>query len=160
MHVQVSSGFSATEDPVQFALYGDEKQMLEDFWAYVAKERFRFISYNGLGFDVPWIILRSMKYGIRPTNQYFLTTKRFQRWPHSDVMQLLGDWDRRRTCTLDLACETFGIETPKKGKIKADGVEDAYLAGDIEGIRKYCLKDLVATYELYKLIDSYQPNQN
>jgi len=139
------------------SFYGSEKSMLEGFWNYIRREKFRFVSYNGLGFDIHWILKKSMKYGIRPTNDDFLVTRRFQRWPHFDVMAILQDWDRRFSVPLDLACETFGIQTPKGGAIVAKTVEQTYKSGNIAGIVEYCEKDLTATHELYKIVSQYQP---
>lgn len=157
LHAQESSGFGKSAIN-KFAITGKEEDILKEFWAYLSKERFRFISYNGLGFDVPWIIKRSMHHGIQPTNENFLITRRYTRWPHTDLQQVLADWDRRNSCTLDLACETFGIPTPKDGKIAAADVASEFEKGNIKGIADYCVKDITATYELFKLAEQYQPN--
>lgn len=143
----------------KFALAGeDEEKILKDFWDFLNQDmRFRYISYNGLDFDVPYIVRRSMKYGIRPTKDSFLYTKRYQRWPHFDAMKILADWDRGAQVSMALACETYGIPSPKDGEIKADGVEEAFKQGKIKQISDYCLRDLDATYKLFKLCEAYQP---
>jgi len=45
-----------------------EKEMLEKFWDGV-REYDEFISFNGRGFDVPFILARSAKYKIKPTKE-------------------------------------------------------------------------------------------
>src|SRR3989338_5710410 len=43
-----------------------EKEMLEDFWAG-AKAYDTFVTFNGRGFDVPFLLLRSAILGVQPT---------------------------------------------------------------------------------------------
>ena len=92
-------------------------------------------------------------------NRKFLTTKRYQTWPHFDVAAILADWDQREYITLDLACDMLNIPSPKDGEIKADHVAQAYLDNKIDLIAEYCLKDVDSTYKLFKLIKEYQPRQ-
>ena len=57
--------------------------------------------------------------------------------------------------SLELACQFFGITSPKDGSIKASGVASAYAEGRIAEITEYCLRDVVATSELYKMVHQY-----
>lgn len=136
-------------------IIGDEPEILRTFWTSIAKFNGIFVSFNGLEFDVPFIIARSMKHRIKITNNNFLDTRRFQRFPHFDVKQVMSDWDRYRSCTLNLACDHLGIPSPKDGEIKAKDVADAYSRGEINKIEEYCLRDVKATLDIYEIVAQY-----
>jgi len=150
MHIDSVTRGEGTE-----AIVGTEKEILERFWSMVKNFRGLYISYNGLGFDVPFIIKRSMYHGIKPSNSDFLNTRRYIKYPHFDVQQVISDWDRFKAPTLRLACDHFGIPSPKEGEVEASQVYPAFLDGKIDEIAKYCERDVVATYELYKKLDGY-----
>lgn len=139
-----------------------EKEMLEEFWEILGNPKSKgslFVSFNGLGFDVPWIIKRSMVNGILPTNNEFLNTRRYLKYPHFDVLQVLADYSPRDYMTLDLACDMLGVETPKDGEIKAENVAQAFKDGQIQEIADYCLKDIEATYKVYEIVSKYVHTQ-
>lgn len=138
------------------ALIGTEREILEQFWSLVGRHRGVFVSYNGLTFDVPFIVKRSMKYNIVPTNNNFLNTRRFQRFPHFDVKEVIADWDRFAAPTLRLACELLGVPSPKEGEVKAEDVARVFKEpGGIQKIADYCVRDLVATYKVYEKVKQY-----
>lgn len=137
------------------ALIGEEINILQDFWKILQKFNGAFVSYNGLEFDVPFIIARSMKHRIEVTNKSFIDTRRFQKYPHFDVKQIISDWDRYKSCKLQLACDLLNVDSPKEGEIKAKDVAQAYREGKIDKIVEYCLKDIVATYEIYNIVKQY-----
>ena len=144
---------SSSEETV---LTGNEKDILTDFWNILEKfKKGTFVSFNGLSFDVPFILKRSMFHGIEPTNNNFLDLKRYSKWPHFDVKLILSDYDKYARGTLDLVCNFLNIKSPKEGKIKAENVYSAYLKGDIGNIAKYCLRDVKATFEVYQILKKY-----
>ena len=137
------------------ALKGAEPDILTRWWGIVSKHRGQYVHYNGLGFDVPWIIKRSMFHGIRPTSKDFLELRRFQKYPHFDIQQILADWDRFNIISLDLACDFLGVPSPKEGEIAAKDVAQAYADGKIDQIAEYCLRDVESTHQVYKIVTSY-----
>lgn len=154
----VCIGLMKTNDVGQYdhlSIYGTEEDILTRFWKTIRNFKGLFISFNGLNFDVPFILKRSMVIKIGSTNNNFLNTKRFLRWPHFDVMQVLADYNPGNYSTLKLACESLGIESPKEGDIVAATVAQAFEDGRIEEIAEYCLKDVVATYHLYNIVRAY-----
>lgn len=154
LHKAVGDEFGTT------ALIGSERVILEKFWKILTTFKGLYISFNGLGFDIPFILKRSMKYGLIPTSNDFLDLKRFSRKPHFDVKLIIGDWDRYAPGTLRLICEHLGIDSPKEGIVKAENVEDEYKKGNIQAIADYCLKDVVATYKAYLKLNKYLYQQN
>jgi predicted PolB exonuclease-like 3'-5' exonuclease len=155
LHKTVGDLFDST------SLTGDEYSILERFWKIIGQFKGIFISFNGLNFDIPFILKRSMKHGILPTNNDFLDMKRYSRKPHFDVKLIIGDWDKYASGTLRLVCEHLNIKSPKEGGVKAENVEDEFKKGNINAIAEYCLKDVLATYEAYLKINKYlyQPNK-
>lgn len=145
----------AYDDGKGTAIIGDEKEILEKFWQLLAEDSYLFVSYNGLSFDVPFILARSMHHKLKPTSKAFCNTRRFIRDPHFDAKEIISCWDRYAAPTLHLATDLVGIQTPKDGEVKADKVNDAFLAGDIDKIAAYCVKDVKATYELYRVLKDY-----
>jgi len=144
------------EEGLHLGDFNGEKELLERVWELFNRTDL-FITFNGLGFDVPFLLTRSLVHNIIPDNRNFKTTRRFQRSPHYDTMMILGDWDIRKTPSLRLACEAFGIPSPKEEAVKAENVYDYYLKGDIQKVSDYCVKDVRATYSLFEKIVPMYP---
>jgi predicted PolB exonuclease-like 3'-5' exonuclease len=138
------------------ALIGEEFHILERFWKVLADFKGLFISFNGMNFDIPFILKRSMKYQIIPTNNDFLNLRRFSTHPHFDTKLVIGDWDKYATGTLRLVCNHLGIQSPKEGEVKAENVENEFKMGNIQDIADYCLKDVEATYAVYEKLSGFQ----
>ncbi len=136
-------------------LTGTETQILSNFWKVIKDFKGLFIHYNGLGFDIPFVIIRSMILGLKPSNDLFLNLRRFTTWPHHDVAMVLANWDKYGMVSLRLACDMMGIPSPKEGEIKAENVEKAYKDGNIKGIGEYCLADTKSTYALFDIQKQY-----
>jgi predicted PolB exonuclease-like 3'-5' exonuclease len=131
----------------------DEKEILLRFWDEISPHtNCRFISFNGLLFDVPFIKIRTMVHSITPTNSNFLNSKRYQSFPHFDVAQHASDWEPRLRASLDLTCDCLGIPSPKHGEVVASNVAEYYEKDRLDLIEEYCLKDLEATHEVYKKV--------
>jgi len=145
------------ESDRQEVLIGNEADILRKFWDRINANDFsgNFITFNGLSFDVPFIIRRSMKHKILPTNEKFLDTYRFQKQPHRDVYLMITGYDRDFPCNLDLACDTYDIPSPKHGEVRADNVYEYYLKGEIQKIADYCLRDVISTYQLFEVARKY-----
>jgi predicted PolB exonuclease-like 3'-5' exonuclease len=139
------------------SLIGEEKEILEKFWEIMGRVGpATFVSFNGLNFDIQFILIRTIFHGIRPTNQQFLDKKKFQLHPHFDIMQLMANWSNPFP-SLDLVCDFLGVKTPKDGAIAAKDVAKAYKDGRIKEIAEYCEKDVKATLEVYLKIKDYFP---
>lgn len=141
------------------ALIGKEKEILERFWKNIKSFNGLFVSFNGLEFDVPFIIKRSMYHKILPTNNHFLDMRRYSKWPHFDVRMVMTDFDKYGYGNLKIISNFLGIFNPKDGEVKAENVEEYYKQGKINEIADYCLKDVKATYECYSIIKHYFNNK-
>ena len=159
----VCVGLYYDKSDTEVDLIGDEKKLLENFWEAIFDER-QFISFNGLGFDIPVIITRCMILEVDPpmlgTNSHpFLSRPKYRKNIHFDVACWASDWNFQYRTTLAVLCEAVGVPSPKEGAVKADGVEAAYKAGNIEEIKKYCLRDCRSTYQVAEIVSKYVSNQ-
>lgn len=133
--------------PSSKAFRGSEAEILREFWK-VAKTAERLVSFNGRGYDGPWLSIRSALLGIEPSQM--LMGYRYSLQPHCDLSEVLNfQGTYRESYSLEYWCRRFGIESPK-GKLDGSQVAGAYRAGRIEDIGEYCLRDTRATAEMYK----------
>ena len=124
----------------------DEAAMIVAFWQDVSKYR-RIVTFNGRGFDVPFLLLRSAINNIRPSRKD-LMGQRFNSVPHCDLLDQLAFYGATRKFSLDMFCRAFGIRSPKETMAGAD-VGNAYHAGDLDAIKNYNQLDLLATAALF-----------
>lgn len=120
-----------------------------------ASQDMRFVHYNGLGFDIPFILNRAAILGLPIRNRRFTDLRKFRFDPHIDVMQFLGHWSMRDTVSLDVACHSFGIPSPKEGEVIGESVAAAFAAGNLDAVRDYVMRDVEATYQLFLRIRDY-----
>ncbi|HKE00484.1 MAG TPA: ribonuclease H-like domain-containing protein [Planctomycetota bacterium] len=133
---------------------GGEADLLKAFWKWVAPggaQRKRLISFNGRGYDLPVLAVRSAMFGIKPSRP--LDGKPWEmRESHVDLMDVLTfQGSFRERYKLDYWCRRFGVESPKT-KLDGSQVARAYRDGAIEDIGEYCLRDTRATAELFRKI--------
>ncbi len=139
------------EDNVRYET-GTEKELLEKFWD-VIKSHDKFITFNGRGFDCPFILIRSAVHRIRPKKD--LMPNRYND-THIDLLDHLTFYGAsRRRFSLDMWCKTFGIKSPKEDGITGYEVKDLFKAGRYLDIAKYCVGDLRATKELLHYWENY-----
>jgi len=135
-----------------------EKEMLESFWNG-AKLYDSFVTFNGRGFDVPFLMIRSAVHGIRPSknlmsNRYLSMQTRDAK--HIDLMDQLSFYGASRTRGgLHMYTRAFGIESPKDGGIKGEEVSKFFKEGKYLEIAKYNARDIKATGELYSRWNKY-----
>lgn len=133
------------EDGIVFST-GTEEEILRAFWTEVEKFR-AIVTFNGRGFDAPFLILRSAMRGVHITKN--LMPPRFQSDTHIDLLEQLTFYSATRKFNLDLYCKAFGIPTPKNG-LEGKEVTGAYAAGRYVEIAQYNARDIRATAELLK----------
>ena len=136
----------------------DERQILDSFWGGAAHYD-EFITYNGRGFDIPYINARSAKYGVRigknlMSNRYVNNQDYEAR--HVDLYDQFGYYGAvYRQGSMHMWTRLFGIDTPKGGEVSAKTVGDAFREGKYKEIAEYNAKDLWATKALYEYWSEY-----
>ncbi len=135
-----------------------EKDMLENFWRGM-KSYDELITYNGRGFDVPYLMIRSALHHVRPTKDFMRGRYVYQHAPdarHIDLQDQLTFYGAtRRRPSLHLCCRTFGIKSPKAEGVSGDDVAGLYKEKKYKDIARYNVRDLVATKALYEYWKEY-----
>ena len=143
------------DGPVEFVPFADESELLTAFWD-VARHYDSVVTFNGRGFDVPFVYLRSAQLNVPISKKNWLGY-RFATEPHCDLAEHLtfysvsGRDGAARRFNLDFYCKAFGIESPKSAGVTGMDVKDLMAAGKYREIAEYCLRDVRATVDLYKI---------
>jgi predicted PolB exonuclease-like 3'-5' exonuclease len=119
----------------------DEREMLEDLSAFVTRHQPELVTYNGRGFDLPVLALRSLKHGVPMPWHYE------GKVGHVDLCAALSNHGAARSTSLDAVARLIGLP----GKIGVDGsqVEALWRAGRADQVKRYCLADVAQTALLF-----------
>jgi predicted PolB exonuclease-like 3'-5' exonuclease len=119
----------------------DEAGMLAEFGRQLEAEKPQLVSYNGRGFDLPVLALRSLRHGL--PLPYLAGGGEARQVssgaPHLDLCELLGG----RGLGLDAAARLIGL--PGKQGMDGSQVAELHARGDWATLRRYCLSDVVQT---------------
>jgi DNA polymerase elongation subunit (family B) len=141
--------------PVDFMPFLTEAEVLSAFWE-VARRYDKIVTFNGRGFDVPFIYLRSALLNV-PISRKDWLGYRFQTEPHCDLAEqftfygVSGRDGAARRFNLDFYCKAFGIESPKSHGVSGNDVGSMLAEGRHRDIAEYCLRDVKATVLLYQI---------
>ena len=96
----------------------NEESTLHMFFKIINKSgnSIRYVHYNGMGFDIPFLIVRAAHYGIEINNWNFTDLRRFSYKSNIDLMMYLCNWNNYNAISMDVACCSFGIPSPKEGE--------------------------------------------
>ena len=140
--------------PVEFVPCMDEVQILTAFWD-VARHYEGVITFNGRGFDVPFIYLRSALLNV-PISRKDWLGYRFQSEAHCDLADQFTFYGgsregAARRFNLDFYCKAFGLESPKSQGITGMDMSQLLSEGRYRDMAEYCLRDVKATVLLYHI---------
>lgn len=119
-----------------------EQVMLTEFSTRAADKD--LVTWNGRTFDVPVIILRSLRYGVQLPWYYQrkATRIRYNEEGHFDVMDYISDFGAARNLNLNDAAQLIGLP----GKLGVDGSKVWELwETNPEAVENYCMTDVVQT---------------
>ena len=145
----------AEAGPVEFVPCMDEVELLTAFWD-VAKHYDEVVTFNGRGFDVPFLYLRSAVLNVPISRRNWLGY-RYATEPHCDLAEQLtfygvsGREGAARRFNLDFYCKAFGIDSPKSHGVTGMDVNNLVQEGRFREIAEYCLRDVQATVELHRV---------
>lgn len=148
--------FEAEDERVKI-FCDSEVQLLEMFWDKVKKNSYNlFVTFNGREFDCPFVMLRSILKGIKPSYNMMAGTDFNFKDYHVDLMKELTFFKHsptgaRRKFSLDFYCKMFGIDSPKDEGITGENVAELYKNKEYKIIADYCMRDVFATAKLFKL---------
>lgn len=134
------------------SFYGsDEKELLVDFINFMSQVFFKapgikLVGHNIKGFDLPYIIKKSILYSLELPRQLHL--HKVKPWENCliDTYEVwkAGGWS---SAALAHLCLLLGIKNPKDD-MNAGEVGAAFYAGRIEEIKNYCEEDIEAAGSL------------
>ncbi len=129
-----------------------EAGILRRFWDAV-KYYDQIITFNGRGFDAPFLILRSAIHKIQPTKE--LMPNRYN-LSHCDLIDVLTFYGSvRKKFSLHMWCRAFGIKSPKEEGVTGHAVPELFRQRQYLTIARYCTGDLRATKELYEYWEKF-----
>ena len=131
---------------------GSEGQILEKFWETL-KSYGQVITFNGRGFDAPYLHLRSAINKISPSRN--LMPYRYDAKLHCDLLDQLTFYGAIRRFNLHFYAKAFNIKSPKEDGVDGLEIGNLYRGGKFKEIARYCVGDLIATKELYEYWDKY-----
>jgi predicted PolB exonuclease-like 3'-5' exonuclease len=134
-----------------------EAELIQRFYDGIERFTPDLVSWNGSGFDLPVLHYRALRAGIQAPRywetgdedtafRYNNYLSRFH-WRHTDLMDVLSGFQQRARVSLENVACLLGLP----GKLGFSGAQvwGAYLAGNIDGIRRYCETDVLNTYLVY-----------
>jgi predicted PolB exonuclease-like 3'-5' exonuclease len=154
MNQIVTLGCLLLEDylPKKIGVVGEnknEREMLNDFAAWLDRTRPCVVTWNGRGFDMPVITSRALKHGLSMPWWFSDRHTRYRYSPegHLDLMDFLADFGAAKSTRLDVYAKLVGLP----GKVGVDGSQVAPMvhAGKIDEVNAYCLCDVAQTAGLF-----------
>ncbi len=127
-----------------------ELEVLARFGGYVNEQKPTVVTWNGRRFDLPVLMLRSMRAGL-PQPWYYQgrdVRYRFTEAGHCDLADAMSDYGATGGLHLDGMAKLIGLPG-KFGDIDGAGVGAAFAAGRIRDIGSYCMADAAQTAMLW-----------
>ena len=134
-----------------------EAELVQRFYDGIEKYSPDLVSWNGSGFDLPVLTYRALLHGVQaarfwetgeedPSFRYNNYLSRYH-WRHTDLMDVLSSFQGRGRASLANMATLLGLP----GKLGFDGsqVWEAFQAGNLVGIRRYCETDVLSTWLIW-----------
>ena len=147
-------GLKRLGEEAQICLGEDERALLAWLWAELARTlptpEAPLVTYNGYGFDLPFLGVRSALWGLPPTVGLNLNPWRMEGSNHLDLMRFLCGGQAFCWVPLGVACAQLGIEVPEEAfTVRGEDMACLYEQGEWEAIRRHNELDLELTEALY-----------
>ena len=138
-------------------LSSPEAELVQRFYDGIEKFSPDLVSWNGAGFDLPVLTYRALLAGVSAPRFWetgdedaaFRYNNYVNRYHsrHTDLMDVLAGYQNRYRVSLANMASLLGLP----GKLGFDGsrVWEAWQAGDLDGIRRYCETDVLNTWLIY-----------
>ena len=132
------------------SFYGeDEFEIVNSFnnlLQKIEKKSFNLSGFRINHFDIPWILHKCHKYGIKPANIIFVYDKK--PWDMR-ITDMSDDWKQKFAWafSFDEMCYELGVESPKQD-MNGSEVHKSFWNGEIDKIKKYCESDVSASIEV------------
>ena len=140
--------------------YAEESEYdtLASFCELLQKKKWILCAHNGKEFDFPYLSRRILVNRIPLPEPLQIAGKKPWEVRHLDTLELWKFGDYKHYTRLELLAAIFDIPTSKES-IDGSQVNDAYyIQKDLESIRKYCLRDVVVTAQIYLAFQGLPPD--
>lgn len=141
-------------------LAGEERGILKEFWELVGTHAENFVGWNSNGFDIPFLMRRSWKYGVAVPNIFSgrYIDKRF-----IDLMEVFACGEYGYRAKLDDAAKFLGVQGKYDGECTGETFAEKFLSGDPVAkaqAEEYLKYDIRATWAVAeKLFPSGKPEE-
>ncbi len=127
----------------------DEVAMLQELADLMERRRPHLVTWHGRGFDLPILVLRSLRHGLSWPWYYRERDYRYRysEEGHLDLCDFLSDHGATRMTSLDGAARLIGL--PGKEGVDGSQVEGLWSSGQLDALKRYCLSDVVQTAFLF-----------
>ncbi len=148
--VCISVGFLEGTNKRIKSFYGkDEREIVNSFndlLEKIEKKNFNLCGFRIINFDIPWVLHKLHKYGIKPANIIYTYDKKPWEMRITDIS---ADWKGRFawSYSFDEVAYQLGIESPKDIICGSD-VNKLYWEGKLEDIKEYCEKDVMSSIDV------------
>jgi len=127
-------------------IYESETALLEAFWIMASKFE-HFVTYNGNGFDWPYLLVRSALNQVKVP--FEITRSKEQQ---TDLMDKFKSFN---SYSLEALCRAFKISNPKEKGVSGLHVSKLFEKGEIIEIANYVCRDVDSTGQLYDKWKTY-----
>lgn len=137
---------SQLKNPENFEVktFKEEKDLLAAFWQYASTYQ-TFVTFNGAGFDFPFMFLRSAAKRVKVPARL----ANLDRTQHLDLSQKFTQGGR--SFKLEALTRFLGLSNPKEKGVSGLHVSHLYQQGDHQAIVDYVSRDVDSTRQLYDL---------
>lgn len=134
------------KDNFEYEIFENEKDLIKRFWEKCANFE-QFVTYNGEGFDFPYLMIRS---GINRVKMPF----EIKKWSDKFI-DLQNKIRQNRAYTLEMLCKAFEIKNPKEEGVHGNNVSCLFKDEEFNKIADYVARDATATAELFLIWKNY-----
>jgi len=134
----------------------DEKAVLNGFNAVIENFRGDYLHYNGLGFDIPFLLQRYAYNRIPEADSRLNSLARYRTSPHFDLMQIWANWDYTKIKPLNVLANIVGMPNPKD-ELDGSMVYQYFKEGKLDAIKQYCEFDTATVVNLHHRLIEKQP---
>jgi hypothetical protein len=136
------------------SFYGeDERDIVNKFNELLKKIETKAFNLSGFRvnyFDIPYILHKLHKYGIKPANIIYLYDKK--PWD-ARIVDIADDWKQKFawSFSFDEVCYELGVQSPKEN-MNGSEVHEYYHKGKLEDIKRYCEMDVSSSIDVGNIL--------
>jgi predicted PolB exonuclease-like 3'-5' exonuclease len=109
----------------------------------------RLVTFNGLGFDLPFLLTRAALLGVNTLIKPSAYLRRYTPLPHTDLFAILSNYGpARKGDSLHGWARAFGL--PIDDQHSGADIAALHAAGEWDAIRAHCRSDITLTAALYE----------